>query len=279
MELFQWGSNPWGQEILIRISWNLLYLSFWAGIAFIVFHLIYATVWLPKLANGKSSSVTQDGIVANVPARITRHTSAARIFHWVMAATMLVLIFTGFLPIIGFQFPWLTIHWVAGILLTISILFHIVHATFVLDFWSIWILPRDLKEVWQRIKQQVGQPSVELPKHGKYPLDHRLYHLAVTIAGFLAIMTGLVMMLRIDTPLWPMNAYLFTDATWGIIYVFHGLCAVLFVTLTLTHVYFAVRPDKFWLTKSMVYGYVDREHYVQHHDPNRWVVSKESTER
>lgn len=279
MELFQWGSNPWGQEILIRISWNLLYLSFWAGIAFIIFHLIYATVWRPRLAGSKSSSATQGGIVSNVPARITRHTSAARVFHWVMAATMFVLIFSGFLPIIGFQFHWLTIHWVAGVLLTISILFHIVHATFFLDFWSIWILPRDLKEVWQRIKQQVGQSAAEVPKHGKYPLDHRLYHLAVMVAGLLAIVTGLVMMLRIDTPLWPQNAYLFTDATWGIVYVFHGLCAVLFVTLTLTHVYFAIRPDKFWLTKSMVYGYVDREHYVQHHDPNRWVVSKESTER
>ena len=279
MELFQWGSNPWGQEILIRISWNLLYLSFLAGIVFIVFHLIYRTVWLPKLAGSKSSGVTQGGIISNLPARIMRHTSAARVFHWVMAATMFVLIFSGFLPIIGFQFPWLTIHWVAGVLLTISILFHIVHATFFLDFWSIWILPRDLKEVWQRIKKQVGQSAAESPKHGKYPLDHRLYHLAVTGAGLLAIVTGLVMMLRINTPLWPQNAYLFTDSTWGIIYVFHGLCAVLFVTLTLTHVYFAIRPDKFWLTKSMVYGYVDRKHYVQHHDPNRWVVSKESTER
>ena len=29
---------------------DLLYLFFWAGIAFIVFHVVYAAVWLPKLA-------------------------------------------------------------------------------------------------------------------------------------------------------------------------------------------------------------------------------------
>ena len=46
MELFQVGTDPWGQEILIRISWGLLTVSFWAGIAFIIFHSIYAVVWL-----------------------------------------------------------------------------------------------------------------------------------------------------------------------------------------------------------------------------------------
>ena len=40
MELFQWGTDPWGQEILIRVSCDLLYLSFWAGVAFIIFHVI-----------------------------------------------------------------------------------------------------------------------------------------------------------------------------------------------------------------------------------------------
>ena len=51
----------------------------------------------------------------------------------------------------------------------------------------------------------------------------------------------------------------------------------LVVTLTLTHVYFAARPDKLWMTKSMVFGYVDRNTYLEHHDPERWVVSQEST--
>ena len=50
MELFERGTDPWGQEVLVRASWDVLYLFFWAGIAFILFHLVYAAVWAPKLA-------------------------------------------------------------------------------------------------------------------------------------------------------------------------------------------------------------------------------------
>ena len=278
MDFLQWGTNPWGQETLVRISWDLLYLAFWAGIAFIIFHIIYAAVWVPRLARAANGGgAASAGEAAGIPERITRHTAAARFFHWMMAATMLALLMTGFFPIVGIQFPWLTIHWVAGVVLTISILYHIVHATFFLDFWSIWLMPRDLAEAWKRMKRQMGQATPQIRKHGKYPLDHKLYHLAVMLAGTVVIGTGIVMMARIDTPLWPRNAYLFTDQTWGLIYVLHGLGSVLFVTLTLTHIYFAVRPDKFWLTKSMVFGYVDRNSYLEHHDPERWVVSQEST--
>ena len=276
MELFQWGTNPWGQETLIRVSWDLLYLFFWAGIAFIVFHVVYAAVWLPKLARANGG---QEEAAADIPDTIERHTLWARIFHWVMAAAMLVLLVTGFFPIVGIQFGWVTIHWIAGIVLTISILYHIVHATFYLDFWSIWILPDDMDEAVQRVKRQMGHEAGEIKKHGKYPLDHKLYHTAVMLAGLAVIGTGLVMMFRIENALIPRNAYLLSDATWGLMYALHGLGAVLFVMLTLTHIYFAVRPDKFWLTKAMLFGSVDREHYLDHHDPQRWVVSKGSTSK
>ena len=55
-----------------------------------------------------------------------------------MAASMFTLLFTAFLPKVGIQFNWVLYHWIAGMVLTVSILFHIVHATFFLDFWSIW---------------------------------------------------------------------------------------------------------------------------------------------
>jgi formate dehydrogenase subunit gamma len=272
MDLFQVGTDPWGQEILIRISWVLLTMAFWAGIAFILFHAVYVVVWKPKVEVAAAATAEVEGI----PDKIVRHTGAARAFHWVMATSMLVLLATGFLPILGLEFDWLNLHWIFGLILILCILYHIVHASFFLDFWSIWILPSDLGEAVQRTKRQLGQ-SADVGKHGKYPLDHKLYHLAVMLAGTVVIGTGIVMMARIDTPLWPRNAYLVADPTWGLIYVLHGLGAVLFVTLTLTHVYFAARPDKLWMTKSMVFGYVDRNTYLEHHDPERWVVSQEST--
>src|SRR3989304_4704439 len=41
MELFQWGTNPWGQDVLVRISWSLLYLAFYGGLAFLVGHAVW----------------------------------------------------------------------------------------------------------------------------------------------------------------------------------------------------------------------------------------------
>ena len=35
---------------------------------------------------------------------------------------------------------------------------------------------------------------------------------------------------------------------------------------------FAIRPDKWWITKSMSFGWISRSEYLGHHDPERWVV-------
>ena len=116
------------------------------------------------------------------PTRIVRHSLAARMFHWVMAASMFTLLFTAFLPIAGVQFAWVTWHWAAGLVLTGSILFHIIHATVWLDFWSIWVGPRDIPELKAEVLRELGH-DVPGPRPGKYPLGNRLYHLAIVIAG------------------------------------------------------------------------------------------------
>jgi hypothetical protein len=38
----------------------------------------------------------------------------------------------------------------------------------------------------------------------------------------------------------------------------------------------AVRPEKFFITKSMIFGWMSREKYLEHHDPNRWVVTDQA---
>ena len=54
----------------------------------------------------------------------------ARLFHWVMAGAMFVLLVTAFFPIVGIQFAWVTWHWIAGLVLTGAIIYHIIHVTF-----------------------------------------------------------------------------------------------------------------------------------------------------
>jgi cytochrome b subunit of formate dehydrogenase len=83
------------------------------------------------------------------------------------------------------------------------------------------------------------------------------------------------MMFRVRTGFLPRNPYLFSDMTWGLMYVLHGLAGVGLIGLVMVHVYFAVRPEKLAITKSMVFGTMSREHYLKHHDPERWVAESE----
>jgi cytochrome b subunit of formate dehydrogenase len=270
MDFLTWGRNPWGQQILTHVSWDLLWASLFAGIMFLVAHASYMVL----SAHRKRSAAETDALeLANkdLPALITRHSFMARMFHWVMAACMFVLLFTAFLPIVGIKFAWVTWHWMAGVVLTASVVYHIIHATFWLDFWSIWIGPRDIPEFKAEILRELGQ-EVEGPKSGKYPLGNRLYHLAILVVGFAAIISGWLMMPRIRTPFFTRNPYTMSDAAWGTTYVLHGLAGVGLVGLVIAHIYFAVRPEKWWITKGMILGWVTRRNYLEHHDPQRWNV-------
>lgn len=271
MDFLTWGQSPWSQDILIHISWNLLYVAAAAGVLFMAAHAIFVRM-RPSPKPAVDPHAQQ--MAARIPERVVRHSGAARAFHWVMAASMFTLLFTAFLPIVGIRFGWVTIHWIAGLVLIASILYHVIHATFWLDFWSIWLTHEDISESWNRTRRAVGIAAPVPRKAGKYPADNKLYHEAIALSGFIVSFTGLFMMTRVRTPFWTRNPYaFFSDSGWGVVYVSHGLMGVLLVTLTLAHVYFAVRPEKFWITKSMLFGWISRRHYLEHHDPQRWVVA------
>jgi formate dehydrogenase subunit gamma len=275
MDLLTRALSPWGDSIFTHISWSLFWASLVGGVLFFVAHGGYMMFSRhPKRSEGEVDRLEKER--PNLPAKIERHSFVARVFHWVMAASMLVLVFTAFLPIVGIRFPWVTWHWVAGLVLTGSILFHIFHATFILDFWSIWVGPKDIPEMKAEFLREIGH-DVPGPKQGKYPLGNRLYHLVVMIAGLVVIVSGIIMMARIRTPLFVRNPYVLTDQTWGLTYVLHGLSGVGFVGLIIAHIYFALRPEKLWITRSMLLGWITRREYLEHHDPDRWKSGPKTT--
>ena len=271
MDLLTWGRSPWGEWVLTHVSWSLFWASLFAGVLFFVAHASYM-LFSAHRKRPEAETAALETKFKNLPPKIERHNLSARLFHWVMAASMFVLLFTAFLPIAGFRFPWVTWHWMAGLALTASIIYHIVHATFFLDFWSIWVGPKDIPEFKSEIMLELGK-DVPGYRSGKYPLGNKLYHLAIVIVGFSAVITGLLMMPRIRTPFFTRDPYYMADATWGFTYVLHGLAGVGLVGLVIAHVYFAVRPDKWWITKGMIFGRIPRRHYLEHHDPQRWKVT------
>jgi cytochrome b subunit of formate dehydrogenase len=277
LNFIEWAQNPWGREIPIHISLGLLWVSAIGAVAFLIGHAIYvAFIAKPVMADSTETSGLSKSEAAQIPERVARHSFGARFFHGIMALSMIALLLTAFLPKLGVKFPWVEWHWIAGIVLTISVVYHIIHASFWLDFWSIWPDSMDREDASRRFKRALGQSAPAPRKFAKYPLENKLYHMVVMLAGLAAIGTGLFMMKRVRTPFFTRNPYLFSDMTWGWMYVLHGLAGIGFVGLVTVHIYFAIRPEKLDITKSMIFGWISREHYLEHHDPRRWVVAGET---
>ena len=269
MGIIEWATSPLGQSVPIHIAWFLIWVALIAGLAFLIVHAIYVRYFAKEK---EFVADTSAAVTAQLPKRIPRHSLAARLFHWIMAAAMFVLLFTAFLPKVGVQFDWVAYHWIAGTVLTISVIFHIIHATFYMDFWSIWPDKADREDAWRRVQRFMGKSAAPPRKFAKYPLENKLYHSVITLTGLAVILTGVFMMFRVRTIFFPRNPYLFSDMTWGLMYVLHGLAGVGLITLVIVHVYFAIRTEKLPITASMIVGSMDREFYLKEHDPQRWVV-------
>jgi cytochrome b subunit of formate dehydrogenase len=272
----QWATSPWGQKVPIHIAWFLIWVAAGAGLVFLVVHAIY----LRYFAKGEEfAGSVPSTLAAALPKQVPRHSLVARAFHWVMAAAMFTLLVTAFLPKVGIRFDWVTYHWIAGSVLTVSVLFHIVHASFFLDFWAIWPDKEDVADTVRRVRRFFGRSAPPPRRFAKYPLENKLYHGAIIATGLSVIGTGVFMMFRVRTIFFPRNPYLFGDMTWGLMYVLHGLAGVGLIALVIVHVYFAVRPEKLDITKSMIFGTMKREFYLTHYDPQRWIIEAPSTTR
>jgi cytochrome b subunit of formate dehydrogenase len=267
MGIVDWATSPWGRYVPIHIAWFLIWVAAIAGLFFMIVHAIYVRYFAEPEQFAGAVSIE---LAARVPERVPRHSLVARAFHWLMAASMFTLLFTAFLPRVGVRFNWVAYHWIAGTVLTISVVFHIIHASFWLDFWSIWPDKADLEDALRRVQRFMGRPAPPPRRFAKYPLENKMYHGAITLTGLVVILTGVFMMSRVRTIFFPRNPYLFSDMTWGLMYVLHGLAGVGLIALIMVHVYFAVRPEKLDITKSMIFGSMKREFYLEHYDPQRW---------
>jgi len=221
-------------------------------------------------ASETSAPVTP--VVAETGERVLRHKLVDRLYHWLMAASVLILIGTAFLPIVGWKFEWLSLHWMTGIVLTLLVLIHIVRAL----IWQDWraMIPdgADIRDGVRNIRAAVGGGGPAPGKPGKYKILQKLYHLAVAILVLAIIASGLLMLLKIDTPFWKRNPYWFDADTWGVVYSVHGFASMAMITLVMIHIYFALRPDEWWLTRSMFRGTISRKEYGEHCDASRWRV-------
>jgi cytochrome b subunit of formate dehydrogenase len=218
-------------------------------------------------------SVSQADLSATLeaaPERVQRHRLVDRLYHWIMAACVLTLMATAFLPIVGIKFEWLTLHWTSGVVLAALVVYHIVRATIWQHPSRMMIDTADIANGWRRLIRFFGGAAALPGKSSKYNGLQKLYHAGAATLVLALVVTGLLMLLKIDTPLWRRNPYWFADYSWGVIYAVHDFAAMALLTLVMIHIYFAVRPDEWWLTRSMFRGWITRREYEAHCDRSRW---------
>ena len=264
--LFRTATSVYGQSELVGASWDLFPWFVGAAIVFVGLDVLRMV-----LVGRRASTLEGKTQAAADAGTVLRHKGLDRLYHWLMAAAVLTLMFTAFAPILGWKFEWDTPHWIAGVVLTILVVIHIVRATIWQDFWAMIIVPADLGEGAQGLASLFGGKAGPA-RPGKYGLAQKLYHWAIAALVLALVVTGLLMLAKIDTPFWQRNPYFLADTTWGVVYAIHGLCAMAAIALVLIHIYFGVRPDKLWLTRSMVAGRITRQDYATHFDPQRWKV-------
>jgi cytochrome b subunit of formate dehydrogenase len=250
VDIAAYKQDVWGREVLLGVSWELLWLAIVLPFIFIALHALF------QASRKKRQRPASSGD------RVARHDAVDRLFHWVMAISMFALLITGVFPIIGIHFAWLTIHWIAGIVLTVSVVFHIIRSLFWQDLKSMWIAPSDLREL-----------SDPTHKPGKYSLAQKSMHAVVTILTLVVVASGLVMFALIDTPWWDRSNAL-SESTLGLVFLLHGLSTLALIAVICLHVYFGLRPEKLFYTRSMISGWISRDELAANHDPKRWAPDK-----
>jgi len=264
MEFLRRARSPWGDEVLVGLGWDLFWVVVVLGAMFVVVHAM--------LSRGKKQEVVlSPEELAAAPEKVIRHNRSARISHWILALSVLVLLVTAFVPILGLGFPWVTIHWLAGLVLTAYLLFHVLDTVKRRTLATMWVTGEEIREGIQRSKGFVAREG-DGHRPGKWGVENKLFHHLTGVAGIVVIGTGLLMMFRVDTWFWEANPYILSlsATTWGWVYLLHGLASVGFVGLLIAHIYFAVRPDNFWITRSMIKGWITGREYLEHHDPAQW---------
>ena len=250
MEIVEVSKDVWGREVLLGVSWDLLWVVLALAAAAIIVHLLVM------------AAIRKEPRPSAAGARLARHAAVDRGFHWIMAISVFVLLFTGVLPIIGVDFAWLTIHWVAGLILTGAVLFHTVRALLWQKPKEMWVGARDFRE-----------PFDHAVRPGKYSLAQKGMHHAMTVLVLLVIGTGLVLFAMIDTPWWNRSNAL-DEATLGWMFLLHGASTLGLIGLVALHVYFALRPEKRFYTRSMISGWISEDELNANHDPGRWTPEK-----
>ncbi len=206
----------------------------------------------------------------NKAGKIKRHSFSNRFVHWLTAASIFLLIFSGFgqmplyhrymlteLPFMswtGDYFVTLVLHYLGAISLMFIIFYHIVLHSLRKEFS---ILPRkgDVKESIQIIKAMFTKGQE--PPSDKYLAEQRLAYLFIGVSVMLLVITGIIKLIK-NVPGVSMANGIITWST-----NIHNVATVLLVIGIVAHLAAFLIKENRKMLPGMFTGYVDEE-YVKH---------------
>ena len=160
-----------------------------------------------------------------------------------MAIAVLILLLSAILPILGVDFDWIPWHWVTGAVLTALILCHILRALLLQGLGT--MLPKGHDFI---------RGGYAANKEAKYDIYQKSYHWTVAFVVLALILTGIPMLIKLDTIFWDRNPAIMSDLQWGYVYVVHGVATLLLIFFLILHVYFNFLPEHRQLLVSMITG-------------------------
>lgn len=167
-----------------------------------------------------------------------------------MAISVIVLGVTAFLPILGIKFEWVPIHWITGVILGVAVIFHLWRVFFVHGLSEMMPARSDVT----MMRREMFFQNVPDEASGKFDVFQKLYHWAASLIILVLLITGFIMLAKIDTSFWARDPSILSDWNWGIVYVFHGASALLLLFLFILHIYFSFLPDHRQFLVSMIVG-------------------------
>ncbi len=212
--------------------------------------------------------------------KVLRHPLSVRLTHWTVALSGLVLIFSGFGNMPMYQrynvvkipgLSWsgnyelqLVIHYVAAIVFSVAVLFHIVYHLRRREF-AAWPRRGDLAESWHIVKAMIR--GKEEPPHGKFLAEQRLAYLAFVGASAVLLVTGLIKVYK-------NTGVVILDPTFlMVVTLIHTGATMIFLFLVIAHLGAFIIKANWPLIPSMFTGKVKRAYAEKRHP--LWKVDRQ----
>lgn len=254
-------SLPVAQKLAWEVGVALLFLV----VAFIGFHLLRRAFGLPAYEG-------REGMPPAAVTRFRRYTVGARLYHWGLFGVMVLLLISGaafFFPGGVFSLnatigmPWLLLHVIFAWVFIAMVVVHIGYAIFDTGLRNMLFHGGDGHDLARRVSYYLGGHR-NLPKHGKFDVLQKTYHLLLIIFALVMIVTGVSLFLSSEV-------LATLDANWlRWQRLLHDVFAFLFLAVIIAHVYLRLLGRRRAKLAAMLTGDLPRAAFEREYDWRRW---------